>query len=83
MLKVFSCVADQHNHGLVLIAGVICLMAAFTALFAFHHALDARSRRGLFVVVAALSAGLGIWAEEGGGAECPECSCAALAFVRT
>lgn len=62
MLKVFSCVADQHNHGLVLIAGVICLMAAFTALFAFHHALDARSRRGLFVVVAALSAGLGIWA---------------------
>ncbi|KHK90621.1 EAL domain-containing protein [Novosphingobium malaysiense] len=61
MFKVFTCVVDQHNHELVLVATVICLIATFTAFFAFLYALEERSRRALFVGVAALASGLGVW----------------------
>ncbi|HEX4096300.1 MAG TPA: MHYT domain-containing protein, partial [Caulobacteraceae bacterium] len=63
MFKVLSCVTGQHDLRLVVVAALICVMAALTA---FRLFADAKARpRGarLFrVVLAALVAGIGMWA---------------------
>ena len=63
MFKVLTCIVVQHDLRLVLVAAAICVTAAMTA---FRLYADARARpRGarLFrVVLAALVAGLGVWA---------------------
>jgi NO-binding membrane sensor protein with MHYT domain len=62
MFRVYSCIAHEHNLLLVLVAGFVCILSAFTALSAFLHADQEPSRRKIFIVVAALVSGLGIWA---------------------
>ena len=63
MFKVLSCIAGQHDQRFVLLAAVICVTAALTA---FRLFADAKARpqgaRLLLVVLAALVAGIGIWA---------------------
>ena len=63
MFKVLSCITGQHDLRLVVVAALICVMAALTA---FRLFADAKARpRGarLFrVLLAALVAGIGIWA---------------------
>jgi signal transduction histidine kinase/ActR/RegA family two-component response regulator len=63
VFKVLSCVTGQHDLRLVAVAALICVMAALTA---FRLFADAKARpRGarLFrVVLAALVAGIGMWA---------------------
>ena len=31
MLRVYACIAEEHDLRLILVAGLICLLAAFTA----------------------------------------------------
>ena len=62
VLKVLTCIAGQHDLRLVLMAAVICVIAALTA---FRLFADAKARpqgaRLLRVVLAALVAGIGVW----------------------
>lgn len=62
MLTVYSCIAYQHDMLLVAVAGIICLLATFIAFSAFTRAEQDGSHRAVFVLVAALVSGLGIWA---------------------
>ena len=63
VLKVLTCIAGQHDLRLVLMAAVICVIAALTA---FRLFADAKARphgaRLLRVMLAALVAGIGVWA---------------------
>jgi diguanylate cyclase (GGDEF)-like protein len=62
MFRIYSCLAHQHNLVLVVVAALICLSACFVAVAAFEHGVHDASRRRLFVGIAALVAGLGVWA---------------------
>ena len=62
MLRVYACLAGEHDFRLVLVAGAICLMSAFTALSIFGQAQAARRRRGAWFALAGFVAGTGIWA---------------------
>jgi methyl-accepting chemotaxis protein len=63
MFRVFSCLVTEHDLRLVVIAGLICFLASFTAinLFARARALSGR-RRIYWVLGAGAAAGCGIWA---------------------
>jgi diguanylate cyclase (GGDEF)-like protein len=62
MLRVYSCITQEHDLRLIVVAALICLLAAFTSFSAFEQARRDSSRRSLWVPLAGLSAGLGIWA---------------------
>src|SRR5688572_18565912 len=62
MLRVYSCIVQEHDLRLVMVAGVICLLASSIALSSFQQAQRDRSRRAAWVGLAAIVAGLGIWA---------------------
>jgi diguanylate cyclase (GGDEF)-like protein len=62
MLRVYACIAHEHDVRLVLIAGFICFLASLTAFAAFGRAQGGGPRRALWVVLAGLVAGIGIWA---------------------
>ena len=63
MFKVLSCITTQHDLRLVIVAALICVMAALTAFRLFADA-KARPRgaRIFRVILASLVAGIGIWA---------------------
>lgn len=63
MFTVLECVAVQHDHAIVLLAAVICLLG----MHAFFHLLlraeeSPAGRKPYWVLVAAFAAGLGVWA---------------------
>jgi len=63
MFTVLECVAIQHDHAVVLLAAVICLLG----MFAFFHLLlradeSPAGRKPYWVLVAAFAAGLSVWA---------------------
>ena len=62
MLRVYTCVVQEHDLRLVVVAGVICLFSSLIAFSAFDQALRDRPRRTLWTGLAAVVAGLGIWA---------------------
>ncbi|HEX8640573.1 MAG TPA: EAL domain-containing protein [Allosphingosinicella sp.] len=62
MLRVFVCIAQEHDLRLVAAAGIICLLAAITAFSAFQQAQSDVPRRPFWICVAGLVSGLGIWA---------------------
>ncbi|MGH6833723.1 MAG: MHYT domain-containing protein, partial [Methyloceanibacter sp.] len=63
MYKVLSCLRDQHDYRLVLLAVLICAVASFTA---FHIYANARENHGWkrlgWVFLTGVAAGAGIWA---------------------
>jgi diguanylate cyclase (GGDEF)-like protein/PAS domain S-box-containing protein len=63
MLKVYSCIAHQHDLRLVALAAFICALASFTAVNLLDHA---RRTNGwmehVWLGVAAMASGFGIWA---------------------
>ncbi len=67
MLRVLSCVVTEHDLRLVLLAAVICAVAAFTSFRIYSRATDARSvqnresRRLAWLALTGLSTGAGIW----------------------
>jgi diguanylate cyclase (GGDEF)-like protein/PAS domain S-box-containing protein len=61
MLRVFTCLADEHDFRLVIVAGIICLLAALTAFSILEQARTAGRRRGAWLGLAAFVSGTGIW----------------------
>ncbi|HEX8669119.1 MAG TPA: EAL domain-containing protein [Allosphingosinicella sp.] len=62
MLRVVACIGTEHDLRLVLLAGLICLLAAFTAFAIFEQARRATMRRWAWVALAGFVAGTAIWA---------------------
>ena len=67
MFRVLSCVATEHDIRLVLLAAVICAMAAFTSFRIYARATNARAmqdhqyRRVAWLGLTGISTGAGIW----------------------
>ncbi|TIX34132.1 MAG: bifunctional diguanylate cyclase/phosphodiesterase, partial [Mesorhizobium sp.] len=63
MLKVYTCIATQHDLRLVALAACICALASFTAVNLLHHVGRSESEmRRVWLAVAAIATGFGIWA---------------------
>jgi diguanylate cyclase (GGDEF)-like protein len=62
MLRVYACITSEHDFRLVLVAGTICLLAAFTAFSIFEQARRAKRRPWAWTMLAGFVAGTGIWA---------------------
>lgn len=63
MLKVYNCIATAHDLKLVVLAAFICTLSSFAATRLLHHAISSHSRmRLLWLGVAAIAIGFGIWA---------------------
>jgi diguanylate cyclase (GGDEF)-like protein len=61
MLRVYACIVEEHDLRLVLLAGLICLLAAFTAFLIVEQARRAAARRTIWLVAAGFVSGIGIW----------------------
>ncbi len=63
MLKVYNCIATEHDLRLVGLAAFICVLASVTAINLLRHARKSQGRmRSLWIAVSAISTGFGIWA---------------------
>ncbi len=63
MLTVYNCIVHAHDLRLVGLAAVICTLASFTAVNLLHHVRrSSGTMRRLWLCVAAVSTGFGIWA---------------------
>src|SRR5262245_14037368 len=63
MSRVLSCLGEDHDVRLVLLAGIVCFPTSLVAVNLFRHArvTDGRSR-GAWLMTAGFAAGSGIWA---------------------
>lgn len=63
MLKIYNCIATAHDIKLVGLAVVICTLASFTAISLLRYAASTKDQmRYIWVGVAAIAGGFGIWA---------------------
>src|SRR4029078_2185928 len=63
MFRVFNCLVTEHYLRLVVIAGVVCFLASFTAINLFGRARVLSGRVRMYWILAAGAAtGSGIWA---------------------
>ena len=63
MFRVFTCLATEHDHWLVVLAGAVCFAASLAAVCLFGRALaTARHIRAGWIAGAGMAAGCGIWA---------------------
>ncbi len=63
MLTVYNCIVEEHDLRLVALAALVCGLASLTAVHLLHHApRSVGSRQGLWLGIAAISTGFGIWA---------------------
>jgi diguanylate cyclase (GGDEF)-like protein/PAS domain S-box-containing protein len=63
MLKIYNCVAHEHDLRLVGLAAFICVLASLTAINLLRHARKSTGNmRMLWLTVSAISTGFGIWA---------------------
>ena len=63
MDKIISCLVNEHDYKMVLVAGVVCLCASLTAFRLFSRMNGARGLvRGAWLLLTALVAGSGVWA---------------------
>jgi signal transduction histidine kinase len=62
MFRVYACITSQHDLRLVVIAGIVCLLACYTAMSLLDRARATRARQRLqWLCGAAFVAGSGIW----------------------
>jgi diguanylate cyclase (GGDEF)-like protein/PAS domain S-box-containing protein len=61
MLRVYTCIVHEHDLRLVLVAGLICLLAAFTTFLIVEQARRSAARRLAWLVAAGFVSGTGIW----------------------
>jgi diguanylate cyclase (GGDEF)-like protein len=61
MLRVYSCIVGRHDFRLVLVAILICLLAALTSFLVFEHAKLAGKRQLAWLALAGFVSGTGIW----------------------
>lgn len=63
MFRVLTCLTDEHDWRLVVVAGVVCFVASLCAISIFHRALSSQGRaRSAWILTASLATGFGIWA---------------------
>lgn len=63
MLKVYTCLVQEHDLRLVVLAALVCALASFTAINMLHHVRHSTGQmRTLWLGVVATSSGFGIWA---------------------
>lgn len=63
MFRVFSCLTDQHDWRLVVLAALICFLTSLAAINLFHRARAASGRTRLaWLATAGITTGCGIWA---------------------
>jgi NO-binding membrane sensor protein with MHYT domain len=63
MLQVYNCIVNEHDLRLVVLAGIVCALASFTAINLLHHVRTSPGHMGaVWLGVAATSSGFGIWA---------------------
>ncbi|MBT9474029.1 MAG: EAL domain-containing protein [Pseudomonadota bacterium] len=64
MFKVLTCLATEHDHRLVLVAGLVCFGGCFTAFKLYSRMRDASTPgvRAAWVLLTGLVAGCSIWA---------------------
>ena len=63
MLKILGCVTVDHDLRLVVLAGLVCLFASFTAIELLSRARQTSGRtRALWVIATGVVAGCGVWA---------------------
>lgn len=63
MLAVYSCIVNEHDLRLVVLAALICALASFTAISLLHHVRKSTGHmRHVWLAVSATSSGFGIWA---------------------
>ena len=63
MLRVYGCITNLHDLRLVVVAGLICLFACFTAFSLIERAATTKGRvRHAWLVMGALVTGCGVWA---------------------
>ena len=61
MLRVYTCIVHEHDFRLVLLAGIICFLAAITAFSILDRARADDRRRAAWLALAAFVSGTGIW----------------------
>jgi diguanylate cyclase len=61
MLRLYTCIVHEHDLRFVLLAGLICLLAAFTSFSIFERARFSESRRLAWLALAGFVSGTGIW----------------------
>jgi diguanylate cyclase (GGDEF)-like protein/PAS domain S-box-containing protein len=61
MLRVYACIVHEHDFRLVILAGIICLLAAVTAFSILDRARADDRRRAAWLALAAFVSGTGIW----------------------
>ena len=61
MLRVYTCIVHEHDLRFVAVAGLVCLLAAFTAFSIFERARFSESRRLAWLALAGFVSGTGIW----------------------
>jgi signal transduction histidine kinase len=63
MIQIYGCITGQHDLRLVVLAGIICLFATYTALSLFARAQSSTDHtRYFWLAGTALVAGTGVWA---------------------
>jgi diguanylate cyclase len=63
MMKIYTCIATEHDLRLVVLAALVCALASFAAMGLLNHSRHApRAMRPVWLVVAAIATGCGIWA---------------------
>jgi diguanylate cyclase len=63
MYKVLSCLRDQHDYRLVLLAVLICGLASYTAFHIYSSARQSRGSKRLgWIFLTGVATGAGIWA---------------------
>src|SRR5262249_25424901 len=63
MFRVFNCLTSEHDWRLVIVAGIVCFLASFTAISLFNRARATAGRaRATWIIAAGAATGCGIWA---------------------
>src|ERR1700722_9714096 len=63
MLKVYNCIATEHDLKLVALAAFVCILASVAAIRLLRYARHSKGRmRRIWLTVSAISTGFGIWA---------------------
>ena len=63
MLKVYNCIATEHDLKLVALAAFVCILASVAAIRLLRYARHSNGHmRRVWLTVSAISTGFGIWA---------------------
>jgi diguanylate cyclase len=63
VLRVYTCIVQEHDLRLVVLAAIVCALASFTAINLVHHVRRSTGQmRRIWLGVAATASGSGIWA---------------------